>query len=125
MARGSLVDDHDAIAPGAVGPTEIATLAQMHTHGAEVAWRYDADQGVEPRPVRIRLPLWRESPTPIATQRKHVRNAGRFDPGDRIDVAEDLLQDGAAPRPVASIVVIYLDHGGPARLESQVHIQDS
>ena len=46
-SRGGLIDDDGTLCVGTIeSPIEVAAIAQMHSHGREVARRDDADVGV-------------------------------------------------------------------------------
>src|SRR2546422_2677770 len=96
----------------------------MHAHGAEVAGRHDVDESIVIHACGISPTLRPEIPAPVAVQRELVGHAGGFDTGDGADALQYLLQDRATPRPIATIVVVDLDRGSPARLEPQVDVED-
>src|ERR1039458_947971 len=100
----------------------------MHSHRAEIARRNYADQCSQSHILWILLALRLESPTSIAAEWEHVRHARSLNSRDGIDIPQHLAKNCPAPHPavaVVAVVVVHLDHGCAAGLESQIQDRKS
>src|SRR6185437_9914380 len=110
-------------AAGRVMPGKVAAFAQVYAHGAKIARRDHIDEHPLKFSGQVHSSLCLEAPTSVTVQRKHIANSGRFDARQGAHATQDLLQDSAPTRSIASIVVIDLERGSAGRLESQIDIE--
>ena len=123
--RGGFIDDNDGLFVEGVLPSNVATLDETDTHGVEIAWSDDTDDGALVFLFAIFARGIDESPAAIAIEREHVGDASGFDAGNRFYIANNFLKRGTDFFALGTGVVLDVDDGGVAGLETEIDIEDA